>query len=132
MSASAVAPTTRRATTTTDTAVHFVHIAPRLVFAIDGTGVPGGAAFQDAIGALYPVAYALNFAAVPLGALGYLTAWPAGQTQPGVASLNAPTGTVTDNAAIVPAGANGAVSVYVLTQDTPCDVIIDVNGYFAP
>ncbi len=74
-------------------------------------------------------AYSLNFAAVPRASLGYLTAWPSGQTQPGVASLNAPTGTVTANAAIVPAGANGAISIFV-SGDT--DLIIDINGYFAP
>jgi len=63
MSVSAAAPATRRAPATTDpAAVRFVHIAPRRLFAIDGTGVPGGPAFQDAIAALYPVAYALHFA----------------------------------------------------------------------
>jgi len=74
------------------------------------------------------LAYSLNFAAVPKGPLGYLTAWPTGQPQPGVASLNAVTGTVTANAVIVPAGANGAVSVYT-TNAT--DLVIDIDGYFA-
>ena len=61
--------------------------------------------------------------------LGYLTAWPAGQGQPLVSTLNAPTGTVTANAAIVPAGNNGDISVFV-TNDS--DLVIDINGYFAP
>ena len=74
-------------------------------------------------------AYSLNFAAVPQGPLGFLTAWPAGQTQPVVASLNALTGTVTANAVVVPAGANGAVDVFT-TNAT--DLVIDINGYFAP
>jgi hypothetical protein len=75
-------------------------------------------------------AYSLNFAAVPKGpALGFITAWPAGQQQPLVASLNDPTGTVLSNAVVVPAGANGAVSVF--TTDAT-DLVIDVNGYFAP
>jgi sugar lactone lactonase YvrE len=75
-------------------------------------------------------AYSLNFAAVPTGpTLGYLTAWPAGQSQPLVASLNDPTGTVLSNAVVVPAGAGGAVSVY--TTDAT-DLVIDINGYFAP
>ena len=73
-------------------------------------------------------AYSLNFAAVPKGPLGYLTAWPTGQPQPAVASLNAVTGTVTANAVIVPSGAAGAVDVYA-TNDT--DLVIDINGYFA-
>ena len=75
-------------------------------------------------------AYSVNFAAVPrVGTLGYLTAWPTGQAQPYVANLNAPTGTVTANAGIVPAGTNGSINVFA-TNDT--DLVIDVNGYFAP
>jgi hypothetical protein len=74
-------------------------------------------------------AYSLNFTSVPRGTLGFLTAWPAGQTQPLVSTLNAPTGTVTANAAIVPAGMNGDVSVFV-TNDS--DLVIDIDGYFAP
>jgi YVTN family beta-propeller protein len=73
-------------------------------------------------------AYSLNFTAVPHQPLGYLTAWPTGQNQPLVSTLNAPTGTVTANAAIVPAGQGGDISVYV-TNDA--DLIIDINGYFA-
>ena len=77
------------------------------------------------------VAYSLNVAAIPKGGLplGYLTVWPAGQSQPLVSTLNALTGTVTANAAIVPAGQDGKISVYP-SQDT--DLVIDVNGYFAP
>lgn len=74
-------------------------------------------------------AYSLNFTAVPHGPLSYLTTWPAGQTQPLVSTLNATTGAVTANAAIVPAGANGDISVYAKNET---DVIIDINGYFAP
>ena len=54
--------------------------------------------------------------------------WPSGQTQPLVSTLNAPTGAITANGAIVPAGSNGEVSVYV---SNPSDVVLDVNGYFA-
>jgi hypothetical protein len=74
-------------------------------------------------------AYALNLTAVPHGALGYLSAWPTGQPWPVVSTLNAPTGTVTANAAIVPAGSSGAINL-LASHDT--DVVIDVNGYFAP
>ncbi len=74
-------------------------------------------------------AYSLNFTSVPNGTLGFLTTWPAGQSQPLVSTLNAPTGTVTANAAIVPAGANGDISVFVTNNS---DVVIDINGYFAP
>jgi hypothetical protein len=74
-------------------------------------------------------AYSLNLAAIPKGPLGYLTAWPTGQTQPVASSLNAPTGAVTANAAIMPAGSSGAMSVFA-SNDT--DLVIDVTGYFAP
>jgi hypothetical protein len=58
-----------------------------------------------------------------------MTAWPAGQSKPLVASLNDPTGTVLANAVVVPAGANGDVNVF--TTDAT-DLVIDINGYFAP
>ncbi len=74
-------------------------------------------------------AYSLNFTAVPAGTLAYLTAWPTGFPQPLVSTLNSFDGRVVANAAIVPAGANGAVSVFV---SHTTDVVIDINGYFAP
>ncbi|HLJ46478.1 MAG TPA: BACON domain-containing carbohydrate-binding protein [Bryobacteraceae bacterium] len=73
--------------------------------------------------------YSLNVTVVPKGPLTYLSTWPAGQTQPVVSTLNAFDGRVAANAAIVPAGSNGAISVFV---SDATDVIIDVNGYFAP
>lgn len=83
-------------------------------------GVPAGAQ-----------AYSLNFTAVPSGGnpLGYLTTWPSGEAQPLASTLNAVTGTVTANAAVLRAGAGGAVSVF---ASSATDVVIDINGYFAP
>ncbi len=75
------------------------------------------------------VAYSLNVSVVPQHSLGYLTIWPAGEGRPVVATLNSLDGRIKANAAIVPAGANGAVSIYV--TDTT-NVILDINGYFAP
>ncbi len=72
-------------------------------------------------------AYSMNVTVVPDVPLGYLTTWPTGQPRPGVSTLNSWTGKVVANAAIVPAGANGSISVFV--QD-PTDVILDTNGYF--
>ncbi len=74
-------------------------------------------------------AYSLNFTVAPHVLLNYLTVWPTGQSQPLVSTLNAPTGAVTANAALVPAGTGGDISVFA-TDDT--DLIIDINGYFAP
>ena len=74
-------------------------------------------------------AYALNVTALPHHHLGYLTVWPEGQQQPLVSTLNAPTGATTANAALVTAGTDGEIAVYP-SDDT--DLLIDVNGYFAP
>jgi hypothetical protein len=49
--------------------------------------------------------------------------------QPLVSTLNSFLGTVVSNAAIVPAGTNGSVDVFV-THST--DFILDINGYYAP
>ena len=73
-------------------------------------------------------AYSFNITVVPHQSLNYLTIWPTGQTQPYVSTLNSPAGSIVANAAIVPAGSGGGVSIFV-TDNT--DVIIDVNGYFA-
>ncbi len=73
-------------------------------------------------------AYSLNVTVVPHGGLSYLSIWPSGQAQPVVSTLNASRGSVTANAAIVPAGNSGEVSLFA-TENT--DVVLDVNGYFA-
>jgi hypothetical protein len=75
------------------------------------------------------VAYSLNVTAVPHGPLGYLTAWPAGQSQPLASTLNSLDGTILANAAIVPAGADGAVSFF---ASNATDLVVDINGVFAP
>jgi uncharacterized repeat protein (TIGR03803 family) len=75
-------------------------------------------------------AYSLNVTVVPMGHLGYITMWPAGiDLRPLVSTLNSVDGRVKADAAIVPAGTNGGVNVYA-TNTT--NVILDINGYFAP
>src|ERR1035437_1605364 len=73
--------------------------------------------------------YSFNVTVVPQGTLGYLTIWPAGQPQPVVSTLNSLDGRIKADAAIVPAGYQGDISIYV-TNTT--NVILDINGYFAP
>jgi hypothetical protein len=74
-------------------------------------------------------AYSLNFTALPrLAALGAFITWPAGMAQPNVSTMNSYNGSVVSNAAIVPAGANGAINVSVTDAS---DVLFDINGYFA-
>ena len=75
-------------------------------------------------------AYSLNFTALPQAGLGYLSAYPAGQAWPGVSTLNvSPNNPAVANAAIVPAGTGGAINVL---GSNNTDVVIDINGYFAP
>jgi len=83
-----------------------------------GCGIPATAA-----------AYSLNVTVVPDGMLQYLTAWPAGADKPLVSTLNSWDGAVVANAAIVPAGTGGAINVFVANRT---QVILDINGYFAP
>lgn len=71
-------------------------------------------------------AYALNVTVVPRASLNYLSIWPTGQAKPLVSTLNSD-GRVKANAAIVPAGINGGVSVY---ATDPTQVIMDISGYF--
>ncbi len=74
-------------------------------------------------------AYSLNVTVVPPGPLDYITVWPSGDAQPVVSTLNSVDGRIKANAAIIPAGAGGAVSVY---ATNPTDVILDIDGYFVP
>lgn len=75
-------------------------------------------------------AYSLNMTAIPkAGVLNFLATWPSDKAWSGVSTLNATTGTTTANAAIVPAAANGDISVLV---SEAADVFADINGYFAP
>ena len=90
-------------------------------FGISGTGTCG--ILTSA------AAYSMNVSVVPNGYLGYLTVWPAGQLRPLASTLNSLDGRIKANAAIIPAGTNGQISVYA-TNTT--NVIVDVNGYFAP
>jgi hypothetical protein len=74
-------------------------------------------------------AYSLNLTAVAANPLGYLTAYPAGESLPLAATVNAPNGGVVGSSATVPAGTSGAIDVYA-SDNT--DLVIDINGYFAP
>jgi hypothetical protein len=99
---------------------------PRLVanttrnFDIDSgpcTGIPAGVD-----------AYSMNFGAIlPDGANSFITIWPTGTAQPTVSAINPVQGVVVANAAIVPAGTNGSISVF---PNTGVHLYGDINGYF--
>ncbi len=122
--------------------LQFVSVTPcRLVDTRQAKGEFGGPPIQGGSSRSFPIpqqttcgipataaAYSLNVTVVPITTLGYLTIWPTGEDQPLVSTMNSPDGRIKANAAIVPAGYQGAVSVYV--TDTT-NVLLDIDGYFA-
>ncbi len=126
-----------------DTALQFVPVTPcRVVDTRGVNGTFGGPAIQGRTSRSFPIpqgscdipataaAYSLNVTLVPDQGtpVGYLTIWPAGEVSlPIVSTMNSLDGRNKANAAVVPAGVNGGVSVYV-TNTT--DVVLDINGYF--
>jgi hypothetical protein len=75
-------------------------------------------------------AYSLNLTIIGTSALqgGFLTAWPTGDIQPTVSTLNFNGSEVVANAAVVPAGTSGSINVFV---NIPGHLLIDINGYYA-
>jgi hypothetical protein len=127
---------------TSTSGLQFFPLTPcRVADTRNATGALGGPSLAANDSRAFPVqssacsipstakAYSLNITAVPHSSLGFLTAWPSGQAQPVVSTLNSSTGAVTANAAIVPAGSGGDISIFVSDAS---DVILDVDGYFAP
>ena len=87
--------------------------------------IPGNCAVPSSA-----TAYSFNVTVLPAaGGLDYLTVWPKGELRPTVSTLNDNTGTVVANAAIVPAGAEGATAFY--AHSNAINLLVDVNGYFA-
>jgi DNA-binding beta-propeller fold protein YncE len=120
------------------TPVQYVDVTPcRLVDTRppNGSGpIPGGTSQSFVLPQLgncgipnNALAFSLNVTVLPQQRLGYLTIWPTGEDQPLVSTMNSPDGRIKANAAIVPAGYEGAVSVYV--SDTT-NVLLDIAGYF--
>jgi DNA-binding beta-propeller fold protein YncE len=127
-----------------NTKLQLVNVTPcRVVDTRKANGPFGGPAIQGGGFRSFPIpqgacnipataaAYSLNVTVVPPtgGTLGYLTIWPTPQIQPTVSTLNSPDGRIKANAAIVPAGVGGAVSVY---ASNTTNVLLDIDAYFAP
>src|SRR5262249_8283268 len=106
------------------------------------TGAFGPPSLVGAAGRTFPIqssttcsipsiaqAYSFNVTVVPPGPLGFITVYPSGQPLPLAATLNSLQGFIVGNAAIVPAGTAGSIDVY---ASNPTDLIIDINGYYAP
>jgi hypothetical protein len=80
------------------------------------TGIPAGVD-----------AYSMNFGAILADGIGFVTIWPTGVSQPTVSSINTIPGYVLANAAVVPAGTGGSISVF---PNTGMHLYGDINGYF--
>jgi hypothetical protein len=77
------------------------------------------------------VAVSFNFTALNVGGGGDLRVFPAGSSVPLVSTLNYSASTPNiANAAVVPLGTGGAITVQ--ADAVSIDLIIDVNGYYAP
>ncbi len=74
-------------------------------------------------------AVSLNITVVNPQGLGYVLIYPQGSSQPVVSTLNFTAGVTVANAAIVPLGAGGGITVAAAVSGT--DLLIDVNGYYA-
>jgi hypothetical protein len=123
--------------------LEFYPLAPCRVFDTRNSNGPlGGPYLQGGQARDFPVltsncqipssaqAYSMNLTVVPVGGpLAYLTVWPTGQSKPLVSTLNNLTATIVANAAILPTGTDGAISVY---GSDNTQVVGDIDGYFAP
>jgi hypothetical protein len=74
-------------------------------------------------------AYSFNVTVVPSTPSGFITAYPTGQPLPLAATLVWSQGAVTSNAAVVAGGTGGSVDVF---ANSATDLVIDINGYYAP
>jgi hypothetical protein len=72
----------------------------------------------------------LNVTVTNTAGPGFILIYPAGGSQPLVSTLNYVANQTIANAAVVPLGAGGGVTVIAGVSGT--DLILDVNGYYAP
>jgi len=75
-------------------------------------------------------AASFNFTVVNPAGPGFLLVFPEGGAQPVVSTLNYATAQTVANAAVVPLGPTGAITA--IPGVSGFDLIIDVNGYYAP
>jgi hypothetical protein len=76
-------------------------------------------------------AVSFNFSAVNVTAAGFFVAYPAGGAFPPVATMTYNQNTPNlSNAAVVPLGTGGAITV--VAAVTNIDLVVDVNGYYRP
>ena len=74
-------------------------------------------------------AYSFNITVVPSTPTGFITAYPSGQPLPLSATLVWSQSAITSNAAVVTGGTSGSIDVF---TNSATDLVIDINGYYAP
>jgi hypothetical protein len=74
-------------------------------------------------------AYSFNIAVVPSTPSGFITAYPTGQPLPLAATLVWSQGAITSNEGVVSGGTGGSIDVF---ANSATDIVIDINGYYAP
>jgi hypothetical protein len=74
-------------------------------------------------------AYSFNITVVPSTPTGFITAYPTAQPVPQAATLVWAQGAITSNAAVVTGGTSGSIDVF---TNSATDIVIDINGYYAP
>ncbi|MBL8212186.1 MAG: VCBS repeat-containing protein, partial [Bryobacterales bacterium] len=73
-------------------------------------------------------AYVVNVTIVPAaGGVGFATLWAAGEPRPNTWTIRSPDGQTVANSAIVKAGTNGGISLYVSDRT---DLLLDISGYY--
>jgi len=92
--------------------------------------IPGSPACSIPVATAYSVQLTLAPGELTNGLpVAFITAYPTGVPRPNISNMNAYFGYAAANSAIVPAGANGSIDVFAYDAT---NLIIDVNGYFAP
>ena len=98
-----------------------------LTIAVGGTN-PSGTT-SGGVPSTGATAVVLNVTATNPSAASYLTAWPAGTTQPLASNLNFTAGATVPNLVTVAVPASGQVSLF--NAQGTADVVVDVEGYYA-
>lgn len=125
-------------------ATEFHTLTPcRIADTRDPAGPRGGPALLSGVPRTFPVtgfcgvpatakSVAVNVVAVQPTAEGFLTLFPAGQSQPLASTLNFRAGIVRANNAVARLGAGGQLTVVygVASGSATTHFILDVNGYF--
>ena len=114
----------------------YVPLAPQRILDTRTTGQtlgPGGELSLTVTGGSVPIdatAVALNVTVTDTSAGGWLAVFPAGESLPLESNLNWTAGETVPNLVIVPVGSDGQVTFFNHAGST--DVVVDLEGYFAP